>query len=117
MATHDELLDLERAFWGAAGNGAVYRDNFADDGVCVFPMGVFDKETTMAAVDAAEPWVEVLLDDVKTIPLAGDATSVIYRATARRRSDGEPYKAHIASTYVRRGGTWLLTVHQQTPTM
>ena len=39
---------------------------------------------------------------------------VVYRATARRAGDAEPYRAQI-SAFVRQDGAWKLAFHQQTP--
>jgi hypothetical protein len=37
-----------------------------------------------------------------------------YEAYATRH-DGQPYHAVVSTGYVRRGGAWKMTFHQQTP--
>ncbi|WP_390891081.1 hypothetical protein [Dactylosporangium matsuzakiense] len=41
--------------------------------------------------------------------------ALVYRAAARRASEAEPYRAIMTSVYTRRGGSWRLALHQQTP--
>jgi hypothetical protein len=114
MTDREDLLRLEYGFWQAAGHGGFYREHFSDDGVCVFGFGVLDKESTIAAIEQAEPWEEVELGDVRLIPLGADARALAYSARARRAA-GDWYEARISSVYVRRPQGWVLALHQQTP--
>jgi hypothetical protein len=109
-----ELLELERGFWAVTGDADVYRARFAEDGICVFGFGMLDKQATVAAMDAAEPWATVELADVTVVPLAPQAAALVYTATAQRTS-GAPYEANVTSVYAHRDGMWQLVVHQQTP--
>ena len=109
---HD-VEEMERRFWGAAGDPAFYVEHFADDGRCVFSFGVLDKAATVASMDEAEPWSAYEFADMRTLQLADDAVALSYMARARRGD--QPYEAMVSSVYVRRGDRWQLMLHQQTP--
>jgi hypothetical protein len=111
----DDLWQMERDFWGAAGDGDFYREHFAEDGYCVFPIGVLDAAATIAGVEQAQPWTEVGLHDERLLDAGEDHAVLIYSASARREGQDDPYVVHVASHYVRRDGRWLLLLHQQTP--
>ena len=110
--TH-ELRDLEKGFWGAAGDGDYYMENMASDGLCVLPVGVMDKDTTVTAISQADPWDEFEFSDVRVLDLGDDEAAICYRAEANRGED--EYRALISSVYTRHHGQWKLTLHQQTP--
>ena len=112
---NEEILDLERNFWAAAGDRAFYEQHFAEDGRCVFAFGIIDKRHTVESMAAASGWATVEFDDIAVIDLSTDTVAIVYSAAATRPS-GEEYKAQVSSVYVRREGRWLLAVHQQTPT-
>lgn len=71
----DELVEMEAAFWRAAGDGDFYRQHFAEDGMCVFGFGVLDKRQTVASIEAAQPWTSFEMQDVATITLGRDVRS------------------------------------------
>ncbi len=108
------LLELEEGFWDA-GNGDHYREHMAADGLCVLPVGVLDKEATVAAIARAEPWSEFKLHEVRTLDLGDDEAALSYRAEAFRKDKSPGYFAFISSVYVRVRGEWKLFLHQQTP--
>lgn len=60
------------------------------------------------------PWSSYELEDVRAIPLGGDAGLVAYGVVAQR-AGAPPYSALLSSVYVRRPGGWRLAFHQQTP--
>ena len=107
------VVGLEDGFWRAAGDGAFYQAHMAVDGVCVLPVGVLDRDETIGAIAQAESWRRWEMRDVRLVELTGDVVTLVYRVEADRGE--EPYRAFVASTYVRRDGDWLLVVHQQTP--
>lgn len=112
----NDVLELERQFWGAAGNADFYRRRFADDGRCVFGFGVLDKQATVASMASATPWTTFELQDVSVIEVAPQVTVLTYMATATR--DGQdPYEAAVSSVHVERDGDWELVLHQQSPRM
>lgn len=110
------LLAMEHGFWGAATDPDFYRDNMADEAVMVFPYGVgpMDKAMVIYAIGVSdEEWVSYDISGVRVVPISDDAGVITYKVAAER-TDGAPFKAFIASTYVRRDGRWLLMFHQQT---
>lgn len=111
----DRLLELEDGFWSAAGDGNFYREHMAPQGLCVLPVGILDKDETVAAVEQAEPWVEFKLHDITAIDLGDDEAAVCYRAEAFREDGSPRYTALISSVYIRVRGEWKLSLHQQTP--
>lgn len=46
--------------------------------------------------------------------LGDDVAILTYRASAKR-ANGEPYRALVSSAYTKRGGSWKMAFHQQTP--
>lgn len=109
----EDLLELERGFWDAAGDGDFYEEHMAREGLCVLPVGVLDKSATVAAIAQADPWEEYEFFDVSTLDLGDDEAALCYRAKASR--DGNRYLALISSVYTRVRGKWQLALHQQTP--
>ena len=112
MALIDELLELERGFWGSGGATDFYDTHMADDGLCVFSFGHLDKEGTMAGLASAGPWTTFDFNDIQVHVLDDNAATISYRADADR--DGQPYRAMATSVYSRTSGAWKLVVHQQT---
>jgi len=110
----DELLELERGFWGSAGDGEFYEEHMSADGICVLPVGVLDKKATVAAIAQADPWRAFELIDVTTLDLGDDEAALCYRAEASR-GEGDGYLALTSSVYTRIRGEWKLALHQQTP--
>lgn len=115
LNTEKELLTLEERFWKA--DAAFYQQNLTADALMVFPdpVGVMEKDTTVASIAGAARWVSVSMADVRTLDLAPGAVLLTYRATARREDDSSNYTARVCSVYVDRGAGWKLTYHQQAP--
>jgi hypothetical protein len=111
----DELLELETGFWSSAGDGDFYREHMAAHGICVLPVGMMDKDETVAAIEQSEPWTEFELSDVKILDLGDDEAALCYRADAARNGGSHGYRALISSVYTKLSGRWKLTLHQQTP--
>jgi hypothetical protein len=113
----DELLELEHRGWEALSGraGVAFYDKLlTDDALMVFPMGVFDRSDSLAAIRAAEPWQAFRLADVRISHPVPDVGIVTYRATATR--GGSDYEAWMTSAYVRDSeGNWRLALHQQSP--
>ncbi|MQA00495.1 MAG: DUF4440 domain-containing protein [Dehalococcoidia bacterium] len=116
MSLLDDLLELERGFWAAAGDADYYRDHMADGGRIVLPFhgGILGKPQTMEVVDASDQWASFELDDVRLTELTSDCVALVYLGTGARL--GAPrYWAAISSVYVRQDDAWRLALHQQTP--
>jgi hypothetical protein len=105
---------VEHGFWEAAGDGSYYAEHMADDGLCLLTPGILRKEETIAAIEQGEPWAGHALSDVVLVEHGEHCATLCYVARARRSGAAE-YEAAVSSTYDRRNGRWLLTVHQQTP--
>jgi uncharacterized protein (TIGR02246 family) len=111
-----EIEQLERRGWEALSGpdgAAFYEDALADDGLMVFPGMVMVKQTAISTIGEVQPWSTFELRDVR---VSGDdnAALVTYRAKAQRAGEPE-YEAVMSSVYVRRGGRWLVLLHQQSP--
>jgi ketosteroid isomerase-like protein len=116
MATvAEQLLELERRFWGAAGDAAFYRMHFADDGLMAFHVGIMDKGEVLDAMRGTAEWESYTVDDLRFVQVSDDVAFLTYTTRAVAAGDPEPYVAAISSVYARRGGRWLLVLHQQTP--
>lgn len=113
MALLDELIELERGFWEATGNPDYYRQHMADEGLAVFSMGVMRKDAAIATTSAREmnSWTDIEISEAQTVQLTPDSVALVYTGSAMR--DGEPYKAHSSSVYVRKDGSWKMMLHQQ----
>lgn len=113
-----ELLKVERDGWEAisAHKGAeFYASRLTDDALMVLPGDlVLDRQTALDSIDGPVTWEWFRIENDRVVPLGGEAAALTYRVTAKR-PDEEPYSALVTSTYVRRGGSWLMAVHQQTP--
>ena len=117
MAVADEVEDLERRGWEALSGpdgAAFYADVMADDGIMIFPGISLDRHQSLRAIAGAPPWASFDLDDVRVVEAGPGCAVVIYRATAQREGEA-PYRACMSSVYARRGGSWRLVLHQQSP--
>jgi hypothetical protein len=109
------LVELEEAFWRAAGDRESYAAHLAADAVHVFPgWGITDREPVLESVEEAEPWETFTIEGLHVVALGNDAAALVYTARARRAGK-PPYVAAMTSVYRRSGGGWELAVHQQTP--
>jgi hypothetical protein len=115
MSIEDTVLDLEGRFWMAAGDPDFYRENFADDGVMAFHIGVMGKEDVVDAMSGAEEWESYTIDDPRFVQVSDDVAALTYTTAAFSPGSDEPYEAAITSVYAYRDGRWLLVLHQQTP--
>lgn len=113
----EELEALERRGWEAlsgADGAAYYANVMADDGLMVFPGILLDRAQSLRAIAGAPPWASFDLEDVRIVEAGPDGAIVTYRATAQREGEA-PYRAWMSSVYARRGGSWRLVLHQQSP--
>lgn len=116
--TLDRLLTLERRGWDAlcrSEGGSFYGRVMTPDAVMVLVNGmVLDRATIAETLDDSPPWSWYSIEAVRCIP-AGEASAVlVYRATASRAGQAEPFVALMASHYALVGGEPMLTVYQQT---
>jgi hypothetical protein len=112
----NEIEELERRGWAALSGpdgAAFYQDAMAEEGLMVFPGMVMDKATAIATIREVQPWARFAISEVR-VAADDNAALVTYRARAQRAGQPE-YEAVMSSVYVRRGGRWLLLLHQQSP--
>lgn len=113
---HPEVLELERRFWTEGGGSpAFWRAHFADDGIVALGMGPMDKDDTASAMEQAEPWASVSIEDLREVEVAPGVVAFAYRATGHREGEADTYEAVVTSVYARRADDWCLVLHQQTP--
>jgi hypothetical protein len=118
MATHEDLLALERAGWKALsvdGDAArFYAEVLARQVLMLLPGGLVIDDRN-GAIDATRgaAWTSFELSDERVHDLTDRSAVVAYRGAARRGDD--EYMALFTSTYVLDDGAWRLAVHQQTP--
>jgi hypothetical protein len=114
VALAEELLQLEEAFWRAAGSRERYEENLAADAVHVFPgWGVTERERAVSSAADAPPWDDFSIDDPQLVELSDEVAALVYTARAVRGEN--PYVAAMTSVYRREAGGWQLVLHQQTP--
>lgn len=66
------------------------------------------------SLDESPPWSSYRLDDARLVPTGADSAAVVYRATAARTGDEEPFVALMSSHYRRLEGRLRMTLYQQT---
>lgn len=109
------LLELEEAFWRAAGDREAYERNLAADAVHVFPgMGVTDRERALAGAAGAQTWESFEIQDPQFVRLADGVAALVYTASAQHAGNA-PYTAAMTSVYRLGEQGWELVLHQQTP--
>jgi hypothetical protein len=118
MDRTEELLELERAGWGALSTPGdalpFYEQVLAAEVLMLLPGGLVidDRDAALEAMSGAA-WDSFDLGDERVVNLAPNCAVVAYHATARRGDTD--YEALITSTYTRAANGWKLALHQQTP--
>ena len=114
----DQLLAVEPKLW--TNDAAFYEVNLAKDAVLVFAeTGPITRDVAVAAIrrenEEGRRWQHVDFKDIRCVPISGDVALLTYRVFARWSNETSGNSAIASSLYVRRGGEWKLTFHQQTP--
>lgn len=112
MELAETLLASERRL--TEGDAHAYRELLTDEATVVVPGAVLDKDACVRAIDIADGWDEVALDDVRLATPRDGVGVITYRFTGRRGEE-PAYVALMSSVYIRHDGAWRLTLHQQTP--
>ena len=121
MTVPNDLLELERAMWRAMVAGpeaavAFYDEGLAEKVLMLFPGGmVIDDRQQVVDSMRSVGWDSYELSEERVFDLGENSAVVAYRGVARR-GGADDYEALFNSTYVRRGDSWVLALHQQTPT-
>jgi hypothetical protein len=112
------LTDLERRGWdslcrGEGGN--FYGELMTPDAVMVLVNGmVLDRDTIAASLNDSPPWASYELNDERLVEVGEDAAALVYRASATRDGDPEPFVALMSSVYRLVDGSPRLALYQQT---
>lgn len=113
-----ELMNLERQGWDSltrSQGGDFYGRLMTDDAVMVLVNGmVLDRDTITASLNDSPPWDAYELADERLVPVSEDVAALVYRATASRAGDGEPFVALMTSVYRLVDGESRLALYQQT---
>lgn len=114
----EELLALERRGWEAlcrSEGGVFYGALMAPEGVMVLVNGaVLNRAEVAETLNDAPPWSTYRIDDARRIPTGDSSAALVYRATASRGNDDEPFVAMMTSHYTLVDGRPALTLYQQT---
>jgi hypothetical protein len=120
MATPDLslLIDLERQGWDAlcrSTGGDFYGQLMTPDAVMVLVNGMLlDRDTIARSLNDAPPWASYELTEERLVEVGGDAAALVYRASAARDGQSEPFVALMSSVYRMVEGRPRLALYQQT---
>lgn len=113
-----DLVDFERRGWDAlcASTGSDhYGRLMTADGVMVLVNGmVQDRDGVVSSLDSAPPWSSYDLEEPRLVEVGEDAVALVYRATAFREGEAEPFRALMTSIYRLIDGEPRLVLYQQT---
>ncbi|HEX7351372.1 nuclear transport factor 2 family protein [Brachybacterium sp.] len=116
--TLDALLALERRGWEALTRhegGTFYGQLMMADALMILVNGtVLDRPTIAASLDDSPAWSAFALEDARLVPTGEGSAALVYRATASRDGEDEPFVALMSSHYTLRQGKPALTLYQQT---
>jgi hypothetical protein len=116
--TLDALLEIEHRGWDAlcrSEGGAFYGDLMTPEALMVLVNGaVLDRPTIARTLDDAPPWSSYALTSPRLVPTGPAAAALVYRATATRAGQAEPFVALMTSHYCDVGGATRLALYQQT---
>lgn len=116
--TLDALLVLEQRGWEALTRhegGTFYGELMAADALMILVNGmVLDRETIAASLNDSPAWSTFALEDARLVPTGTHGAALVYRATAWRDGEDEPFIALMASHYTLSEGRPVLTLYQQT---
>ena len=116
--TLDVLLALEHRGWEALTRhegGRFYGALMTADAVMILVNGmILDRATIAATLDDSPAWSSFTLEDARLVPTGEHSAALVYRATAARDSEDEPFVALMSSHYTLLDGRLALTLYQQT---
>lgn len=112
------LMALEHEGWrsltGSAG-GDFYGDLMTADAVMVLVNGmVLDRDSIASSLDDSSPWASYELTEERLVGVGDDAAAVVYKASATRDGQPEPFVALMSSVYRLVDGRPRLALYQQT---
>jgi hypothetical protein len=113
MTLETELMAIEDNFW--TGGPEAYQ-RYTDESCLVAfgeSAGVMSRNDIAGSAEKGR-WTDVSFEPKGMVQLSDASAVVTYECRARRK-DGKPYRALVSSGYVKRGDSWKLAFHQQTP--
>ena len=116
----DTLSARETALWEAWKNkqAAPMREAFSEDMVLVGDMGPESKAQVIQALTGPDCTVQDFsLSDFKLTLFDRDAALLTYKSTHHSTCGGRALPANVnaSSLWLKRGGKWLVALHQETP--
>ncbi len=115
----ETLLDLERRGWNSlcdSSGATFYGDLMTEDALMVLANGaVMDRDAVVASLSDAPPWRTYDIEDVRLVDAGVETAALVYRGTGYRDGEEPAFVGMMSSVYLRRGGTWRLSLYQQTP--
>ena len=116
--TLENLFALEHRGWDSlcdATGGDFYGDLMTAEAVMVLVNGmVLDRATISASLNDSPAWDTYALTEPRLVPVGADSVALVYRATASRLGEDEPFTALMTSTYRLVQGRPRLAMYQQT---
>lgn len=116
--TIDAMLVLELLGWEALTRhegGSFYGELMTADALMNLVNGmVLDRETIAATLNESPAWATFTLEEPRLVPTGEASAALVYRATASRDGQDEPFVALTSSHYTLAGGSPALTLYQQT---
>lgn len=116
--TLDELLTLEHAGWQSlceSRGGTFYGNLMSPDAVFVLVNGaVMTRDEIANSMDGAPGWESYEITDARVLLMGEEAAALVYRATASRPDQDEPFTALMSSVYHRVDNEPRLALYQQT---
>jgi hypothetical protein len=111
-----EVIDIEKRFWGESSNPDFFKQHMADDALtAIEPMGFIDKKSALEMSKGSEPWNDLEMEDLHVVELTPDCIAVAYHGRAVSGKSNKPYQGAICSVYVKRDGRWQLGVTSHQP--
>lgn len=116
--TLDALFALEHRGWESLTRnqgGTFYGALMTAEAVMILVNGmVLDRETIAASLNESPAWATFTLEGACCVPTGEGSAALVYRATATRVGQGDPFVALMSSHYTLVEGAPRLTLYQQT---
>lgn len=114
----DHLLMLEQQGWNSlcrSEGGSFYGNLMTPDAVMVLTNGmILDRSAVVESLNGAPPWGSYAITEPRLIPAGQDSAALVYRASAMRDGEEEPFVALMTSLYRMLEGETKLALYQQT---
>lgn len=112
------LMDLERQGWDSltrSEGGDFYGRLMTDEAVMILVNGmVLGRDAIASSLNESPPWDAYETTDERLVPVGDDTAALVYRATATRAGEADPFTALMTSVYRLLDGEPRLALYQQT---